>query len=113
VIVQKLVALKVEVDTAHTQALAPDSLVEACRTALGTLGTGTERVPTITWPKWSSAQSKSAKGAWTGDPFACSEIGDRRAGLGVGITTGSRALTCEDLNSVSVSTHRVELALVS
>jgi hypothetical protein len=64
VIVQKLVALKVEVDTAHTQALAPDSLVEACRTALGTLGTGTERVPTITWPKWSSAQSKSAKSAW-------------------------------------------------
>ena len=87
VIVQKLVALKVEVDTAHTQALAPDSLVEACRTALATLGTRTERVPTITWRKWSLAQSKSAKGAWTGDPFACPEL--VRAGLGVGITTGS------------------------
>jgi hypothetical protein len=70
----RLQNLRAEVEAVHAVALAPDATITACRGALDAIGAGTLPLPRVIWPKWSSAQSKHAKGGWVGDMFAAPEL---------------------------------------
>jgi len=70
----RLTRLRAEVEAVHAEALASDAVSDACRAALAAIGAEGLPLPGISFPKWSSAQSKHAKGGWVSDLFAAPEL---------------------------------------